>query len=245
MEGHNLSYPTSFLDGSSMMAMFAVPLSSATEMIAASGFVPAHLLPGRAVLSLNCVHYTDTDCGTYEEVALAVLVADPNRRSSRVPSAVPSPVAWRDLVGGRIGAHSWRLGVSTTLSRDCGIEMWGYPKVLGEITWERGAGRARMTWVQDGELVLSFAMADQGTRTPKPISPPVYSVHRGDRVVGHLTQSFEGVGYHLRGADIELGPHAFADEIRQLGLPKRPLLSVWSEHLGFEMSAPVRIQAGP
>lgn len=243
IEGHDLTYPTSFRDGSSMMALFAVPLSAATEMIADSGFVPAHLLPGRAVLSMNCVHYTDTDCGTYEEVALAIFVADPSRDdSSKAPSKFPSLMAWRDLVGGTIGAHSWRLGVSTTLSRDCGVEMWGYPKVLGELVWERQSGRARMRWMQDGELVMTFAMADGGKRNPKSISPPVYSTLRGEPVVGHLTQTSRGVGYRLRGAELELGTHAFAGELRRLGLPKRPLLSVWSEQLRFEMSAPAPLQ---
>ncbi|MGI9579152.1 MAG: acetoacetate decarboxylase family protein [Microthrixaceae bacterium] len=239
IEGHDLGYPTSFRDGSSMMAAFAVPLRAASEMIAGSGFTPAHLLPGHAVLSVNCVHYTDTDCGTYEEVALAILVAHPTVGGSATsPPRLPSPKAWRDLASGAIGAYSWRLGVSTTLSRDCGIEMWGYPKVLGDLTWRRSGGRAGMTWVQDGELVLGFAMPDAGTHTPKPVSPPVYSVLDGNPVVGHLTQRNRGVGYRVRGVDLELGSHSFAAELRRLGLPRRPLVSVWSEHLEFEMSAP-------
>jgi hypothetical protein len=244
IEGHDLGYPTSFRDGSSMMAAFAVPLGAATNLLAPSGFTPAQILPRRAIVSLNCVHYIDTDCGTYEEVALAILVENPSDGAGAGGwvSRVPGLGTWSDLVGGAIGGHSWRLGVSTTLSRDCGLEMWGFPKVVGDLTFERSDESAVMSWVQDGDLVLRYRGPATGTRTPKEISPPVYSIHEGVPHVGHLTQRYTGVGYHLGGGTLELGPHPFADELRGLGLPRRPLASIWNEHLEFEMSAPRPIE---
>lgn len=243
IEGHDLGYPTSFREGSSMMATFAVPIAAATRMIADSGFVPAQVLPRRAVLSMNCVHYVDTDCGTYEEVALAILVDDPSSVAGPTgfASRIPGFRTWRSLIDGTIGAHSWRLGVSTTLSRDCGLQMWGFPKVVGDLTFNRDANRAEMTWIQDGDLVLRYSGPATGSRAPKEISPAVYSIHEGSPHVGHLTQRYTGVGYHLRGGKIDLGPHRFADELRELGLPCRPLISIWNEHLDFEMSAPHQI----
>lgn len=244
IEGTDLGYPTSFRDGSSMMAAFAVPITAATRLIADSGFTPAQVLPRRAALSLNCVHYVDTDCGTYEEVALALLVDDPSDEGTPtgLASRIPGLRTWRDLIGGRIGGYSWRLGVSTTLSRDCGLKMWGFPKVVGDVRFERRDATAEMSWIQDGELVLRYGAPATGTRAPKRTSSAVYSVHQGVPHVGHLTQRYTGVGYHLRGGTIELGPHLFADELRSLGLPQRPLISIWNEHLQFKMSASAPIQ---
>ena len=240
IEGHDLGYPTSFRDGSSINATFAVPAGVATALIADTGFRPARVLPRRAVLSLNCVHYVDTDCGTYDEIALALLVDDPSR--SAAPTGLtfrlPGWRTWSSLLGGTIGAHSWRLGVSTTLSRDCGLQMWGFPKVVGDLEFSRAGDRAQMSWVQDGELVLAYGAPATGGRSPKPIAPAVYSIHHGAPHVAHLTQRYAGVGYHLRGGAIELGPHHYADDLRALGLPRRPLVSVWNEHLEFEMSEP-------
>jgi hypothetical protein len=240
IEGRELGYPTSFRDGSAMTAMFSVPIAAATTLVADTGFTPAQILPRRAVVSLNCVHYIDTDCGTYEEVALAVLVNDPSNVTapSGLASRIPGVRTWRSLIAGTVGAHSWRLGVSTTLSRDCGLQMWGFPKVVGDVTFTRTGERAEMSWVQDGELVLRYRAPATGSRTPKEISPSVYSIHEGVPQIGYLTQRYTGVGYHLKGAELVLGPHLFADELRALGLPRRPLLSVWNEHLEFEMSAP-------
>ena len=95
-----------------------------------------------------------------------------------------------------------------------------------------------MSW-HDGETeVIRLTVPDTGSRTAKPISPPVYSVLDGQQVVGNLTQSYTDVGYHRSGASIQLGHHPAADELRRLGLPKRPILAVWNGHLSFRMSAP-------
>jgi hypothetical protein len=40
---------------------------------------------------------------------------------------------------------------------------------------------------------------------------------------------------------LSLGDHPVADELRSLGLPKRPLLSAWMGRLAFEMSAPEKL----
>ena len=239
IEGHDLGYPTRFRDGSSMMSLFAVPAAPVAELIGHTGFRPARLVPGRALVTLNCVHYTETDCGAYDEVALAVLVEDPTRAAGKgLQHVVRSAERWRDLLTGRIGAYSWCLGVSSTLSRDCGLRMWGFPKVLGELSFERGDGRARMDWHDGGELVLSFSAPSAGRRTPKPISPAVYSIHRGEPHVGRLTQRYREVGHHLRGGRLDLGDHPLALQLRDLGLERRPLVSVWNGHLDFEMGAP-------
>jgi hypothetical protein len=74
LEGRELSYPTRFYDGSSAMGIFSVPAKIADDIIADSGFTTARIAPGRTALSLICVHYTDTECGAYEEIAMAFFV---------------------------------------------------------------------------------------------------------------------------------------------------------------------------
>jgi hypothetical protein len=71
IEGQNLGYPTSFRGGSSSMGLFVVPASVANALIYDSGFQVAKIAPGRASLVLSCVHYTDSDCGAYNEIALS------------------------------------------------------------------------------------------------------------------------------------------------------------------------------
>src|SRR5947208_1893121 len=47
-----------------------------------------------------------------------------------------------------------------------------------------------------------------------------------------------GVGIHLGGAELVLGDHPVAAELRSLGLPKGALMSVWMEHSHGRFEAP-------
>jgi hypothetical protein len=51
----------------------------------------------------------------------------------------------------------------------------------------------------------------------------------------------DGVGTKRGGADLLLGEHPVADELRTLGLPKPALFSVWMGHMRgrFEAAQPV------
>lgn len=232
IEGVELAYPATFRDGQSTTAMFVVPAEPVAHRIADSGFTPAQVLPGRTVVVLACVHYTDTDCGAYEEIALSCLV-EPLEAPQRGPVGTI-----RALLDGAAPTYTWHLGVTTELSRQAGLQMWGFPKVLADIAYERDEHEARFTWREAGQLVLSWTMPTRGDRRTPPIAPPTYSVLDGQRVVGHLDQQYKDVGIVPFGGALELGRAPLADELRDLGLGRRPVAAIWNGHLYFTMSAP-------
>jgi hypothetical protein len=235
LEGRDLSYPTRFYDGSSSMGIFSVSAKVADDIIAESGFTAARIAPGRTALSLICVHYTDTECGAYEEIAMAFFV---KRHGSQARPAIPYLSTWWDILRGNICSYTWCLPVSSTLSRDCGIFMWGFPKTLERIDYQRESGRTQSSWRIDGELVLSYSVPATGSKIAKEISPPVYSVLDGNAHVSYLTQRYTQVGHHGRDGILKLGKHPAADTLRRLGLPKKPLIAAFNGHLAFEMSHP-------
>jgi hypothetical protein len=235
IEGHRLGYPTSFRDGSSMMALFLASATRTQRLVTAdSPFTVAQVAPGRTVVGLNCVHYTDTDCGRYDEVALSVFVEPmdgPPGRFSRL-------AALQGIARAEVASYTWLLGVSTSLARDCGIRMWGFPKQLAELHFSADAGRARMAWRDEGSTVLELAVPTSGSRHSGPMAPPVYSMMDGRPQVGRLHQRYTGVGYHRREVQFVLGDHPIANQLRELKLSRRPLIAVSNAHLEFEMSAP-------
>ncbi len=97
IEGRSLGYPTSFRDGSSAAGLFVVSASAADALIADSGFQVAKVAPGRAIFAFTCVHYTDTDCGAYEEIAMAFFV-----KKMGGASGLPYLGTWRDILRGEV-----------------------------------------------------------------------------------------------------------------------------------------------
>ena len=59
------------------------------------------------------------------------------------------------------------------------------------------------------------------------------------------TMSGEGVGFRFSGARLELGDHPIADELRSLGLPKKPLFSTTIARMSGSFDAPETITPPP
>jgi len=236
IEGQTLGYPSFYRDGSSALGLFLVPARSARALIAQSGFQVAEFLPGRAAFTLTCVHYTDSDCGVYEEISLALFV-----KAFGGGRRLPYLSNWWDIARSQAPIHTWRLPVTSTLARDAGIRMWGFPKTLEDIRFDLSGGRAGWALHKDGREVLRYSVRAQGSRHQLPSPTPVYSLFEGAPHVSHLTQEFRDLGVRLGDGRLSLGDHPVADELRSLGLPKRPLLSAWMGRLAFEMSAPEKL----
>ncbi|MEH6582349.1 MAG: acetoacetate decarboxylase family protein [Halioglobus sp.] len=232
IEGNELGYPTLFHDGSASVGMFVVASNVANELIADSGFTVAEIAPGKAVMSFAGVHYTDTECGSYEEIGCAFFV---NKVSGR-PS-IPYLGSWMNILRGKQPSFTWYLPVTQRSALECGIQMWGYPKTVEDIRHSKTEGRTVTTLHRDGEEVLRYSVSNLGSRTLKSIDAPVYSIFEGKPHLGYLTQQFSEAGYG-RDGELLLSDHALVEPLRRLGLPKKPLLSGHMGRLHFSMSAP-------
>ncbi len=236
IEGHDLGYPTKFHDGSSIAAIYIVNSRVAGELIAESGFEIAEIAPGRGLMTLTGVHYTDTECGAYEEMAMAFFVEKVGQRKG-----LRYLRTWADLLRGEIASFTWKLQVTTRLSQYAGIEMWGFPKTLESIEYEHADGAARFRLEMDGEETLSLCVATGDSYQPKPISSPVYSIFEGSQHVSWLSQSYRDSKVVLGGGELQLGSNHLAQDLRRLGLPRRALLATWNGHLAFSMTSPEKL----
>ena len=58
-----------------------------------------------------------------------------------------------------------------------------------------------------------------------------------------FSQATHGVGVKLGGSgvELELGPHPIADDLRSLGLPKKPLMTTWAEKMVMSFGPPEKL----
>lgn len=237
IEGKSLGFPSLYPDGSSAVGLFMVPSRPAQELIREGGFEVAELLPGRAALSIACVTYRDSDCGVYNEIALSFFVKPKHGR----PSPIPYLGTWLDIARNDSATFVWKLPVTTRLANDAGVLMWGFPKTIEEIDFEQADGRARFDLRMDGRQVLSYSVAASGNRQQPRSASAVYTIYEGAPHVTLLENECRDVGVRAGGGRLELGDHPIADELRGLGLPRRPVLSTWMGRTNFRVGAPQKL----
>jgi hypothetical protein len=245
IEGQSLGFPSLYPDGSSAVGVFMVPSGAAqalisdtiSDTISDNGFEVAELLPGRAALSLACIHYRESDCGVYNEIALSFFVKPKHGRPSRIPYLG----TWLDIARNDSATHVWKLPVTTKLANDAGVLMWGFPKTIEEIDFDLVDGRAVFTLRMDGREVLSYSVAASGKRRQPRSASAVYSIYEGAPHVTLLESECHDVGVRVGGGRLSLGDHPIADDLRGLGLPRRPILSTWMGGISFTVGAPQKL----
>jgi len=233
-QDREVTLPVFVRKASSSTATYLVSAEAARRIVPTERLDVVEVLPGKTLFSVACIDYLDNDLGDYNEVSLAFFV-----RERETPAGFPYVGAAFDFVRNRLATYIHRLPVNQSFTCDAGCGIWGFPKTVEEIDIDYADGRSSCTLECDGQHVLTFSAPHGGTRTLPDAEMTTYTYIDG---VLHRTTFASGaddVGITMGGAELELGDHQIAAELRSLGLPKRPLMSVWLGTMYGRFDAPV------
>ena len=234
IEGQPFSLPCHVQEASSGAALYLVPIAAARALMPGPEFSVAEFLPGKAICTIAMIDYKQNDLGDYNEVSIALFVRPNGKRP-----ALPWLGNWMDLSRNKLGVHILHLPVDQSFTCEAGCKIWGYPKTVQKIDISYQTDRASCQLIYDDVPALTFSVPRGGDKTLKPSSVTTLSYidEQPHRTVA--SQSVKGFGTH-KGADVELalGDGLIADQLRSLGLPKKPITSIWMEHMSAEFGPP-------
>jgi len=226
IQGREVQLPVLVRDASSAAATYAVSTAAARQLIPGDAFEPVEIWPGRALCSLAAIDYRDNDLGQYHEFSIAFFVRE--RGAAR---GLPYVGTVADFLRGRVATYIRHLPVDQSFTCDAGRTIWGFPKTIQRIDLAMADGRARCALHMDGQHVLTLTVPRDGNRRLPEGRMTTYSLIDGVAHRTAFTSSGSGAGFHLGGAELDLGDHPIAAELRSLGLPKRALMTMWVEHM--------------
>jgi hypothetical protein len=226
VEGRAFSLPCEVRHATSGAATYLVPADVAAEMLPGPEIEIAEMLPGKAVCSIAIIDYKDNDLGDYNEVSISFFV----RPRGDKPS-IPWLGNWIDMVRNRLGVHILHLPVNQSFTCEAGRVIWGYPKTVQQIDIDYAPDSATCTLVYDGEHALTLKVPRGGDKKVTGGRMTTYSYIEGVPHVTSADQTSEGMGVFFSGAELTLGTGVIADQLRRLGLPKRPLMCAWIEKM--------------
>jgi len=222
IQGRTVTMPCIVRDACSATATWLVSSRAAQALLPGPELEIAEILPGRGLLSIACIDYRDNDLGEYNEVSIAFFV---RKRGDR--KGVPYVRAAFDMMRGLLPTHIIHLPVNQSFTCEAGRTIWGFPKTVDQIDFDTSGDRARCVWNQDGQTVLKLSLPIGGSRDFPEQTLCTYSYIDGALHETPFMSSAEDLGVRMGGAEIELGAHPIADELRSLGLPKPALMSMW------------------
>ena len=236
IQGREVHLPVVVRDASSGAATYAVSSAAARRLVPGDQLELVEVWPGKALFTLAVIQYRDNDLGDYNEVSIAFFV-----RERGSASKFPYLASVADFLRGRVATYIRHLPVDQSFTCEAGRTIWGFPKTVERIDFVPGDTRATCALHMDGAHVLTLSVPRGGTRRLADLMMTTYSFIDGVAHKTAFSSGGDGVGFHLGGADLTLGTHPIADELRSLGLPKRALMTMWMErmHGRFEGAVPL------
>jgi hypothetical protein len=211
--GYEVSSPTFYYDLSSITAHFATPLDRIRSLLPSDRLHPVRIGPGKAVTTIACYEYRDSDIGPYNELFVGFPVTIDRR----------APMLLEMLRGESRGTavYVWQLPVSSAIARDLGIAVAGYPKILADITFEDDGGWLRCRTAAAGQEILTLSIRRPEAKLVNRRWPVDAITVRGQHIqrtplvsnIRHL-----GGSWKAGNAQLEIGDHPIGQEMKALGL---------------------------
>ncbi len=215
IQGRRIDFPVRITDASAACAAYLVATAGAQRLVAGTG-LDLVSVAGRTPLFLMFVDYHVSDLGDYDEVGVALLARH----------------------RGRLGTYVHQLPVTQPFTMEAGRALWGLPKWPARAELEISGRHATCRLAEDDRHVLSVALCTLPGRLPGavPAALTVLAPCDGSVLVSRVRGRARGTRIGFGGVRLVLGRgHPMADELRALGLPRRPLLTVIVDKLAFDM----------
>ncbi|WP_067808766.1 acetoacetate decarboxylase family protein [Nocardia beijingensis] len=220
--GREVRMPVRIRLAHAFMATYLVPAEPAQRLIDYSGLRILRLPGGRAMCTLVFVDYVDGDLGPYNEFGVSFMVRH------HTAAAASGTGDLRALATGRAGVLIHKLPVDGDFTLAAGRGIWGFPKELAEFVVDHDSRTRSGALHQNGQLIADLTVRP-GFATPNgraaASSFDAYSHIDGVTRCTRWEMRPSGMRARLGGAELTLGEHAIAAELRSLGLPRRALMS--------------------
>ena len=237
IEGEAFTLPCQVRKASSGAALYLVPADEARKLLAGPEIDVAEFLPGKAICTIAAIDYEDNDLGDYLEVSVALFVRPKGERPF-----LPWLGNWMALSQSKLGVHILHLPVNQSFTCKAGRKIWGYPKTVQDIEMTYDGARATCTLNYDGKHALTFSVGRGGKKTLKESPVTTYSYIDGQPHKTVARQRGSGFGTNpSENVQLTLGTGIIADQLRRLGLPKKPITAMWMEHMSAEFGPPERL----
>ena len=220
VQGRRLSFPVRIADASAALATYVVRTCAASRFVEGTGLSLVSVA-GRTPLVLGFITYRAGDLDSYDEVAVALLARH----------------------RGRVGPYVRQMAVTESFTLEAGRALWGLPKCLAraELVITGRTATCRLA-DRSGTLVLAAALRTLPWQVPLtlPGRLTVLAPHGDTVLASRIRGRMSGIRVGFRSLELVLGAgHPMADELRAVGLPRRPVVTLTAERLEFNLAAAV------
>ena len=216
---HKFLLPITFHHADVFTAAFTISTRKLLKLLPTKQFTPMQTLPGRAVMMVSAMDYSESNLGAHGEASIAFPVM-------LNTISIPILSALFELRWPGSGLYVYYLTVTTETVCAARKEIWKYPCSVAEMDFTDRPGIHRVEVKEDGEKVFTFTVRKTGKRQVDTTDWRTYSI-KGDEILDTTIYIYgkRRVARLAHTAELELGSHPVCDVIRELEPSAAPVMS--------------------
>ncbi len=207
-----IDLPIMYYRDDSFMGIFSAAYEPVRALLPSPELHPVTLPGGRATIAVIAFNYLETSIGPYGEVGIAI----PCTYRRQAPPLLPLALEGKFPNWGGFVLH---LPVTSRIARDGGRVIYGYPKFIADMEFEKRPAYQRVRLAEGNSHILTLTVRQQGLPLKDNRPLITYSVLNGQLLKTTVpSRAFYQVGLTPGSGRLELGDHAIADELRRLDI---------------------------
>lgn len=226
LDGDAVKLPIFYYDGEAMTGVYPARIGVLRKLLPDRRLSPARLAPGVGAIAITCFEYRESDVGTYNELAIAIVLNYPRHRIN-----APGKAMLGGLIRGQLDVYVHHLPVTTDLAWRAGRVLWNFPKFVTPIDYEEDASSRTCRLSEDGEQILTMSMPKLPSSRTEQIQLLTSTYQDGQPQLGEFKLEAERYGWSLKpgAAQLELGRnHAIARELSTALLSTKSIAAAYT-----------------
>ncbi len=211
--------PVFYFDTTTITAIYTASAARVKELLPLPQMKPIELSPGKCLVAFTAFEYRETDINPYNEFAIAFLVTFDKPQIPFITSALQM---YRRVMT----AYVWQLPVTTEIARVGGVELYGFPKFIADIEFEKEADRLTCHLSENGNKILSLRGKVLPVARGKNSRIVTYSNIENIPLVTniHINQLEFAESRDKQAATLDIGSdHKICEDLQKIGLSTTPV----------------------
>ncbi len=230
----SIEIPLRYYDWGGFMATYPARADRVQSLLPSPRMKPVLLKPGTALVALTFFEYRDVAGGMepYKEFSVSIpILHNPRVNIPFLPLLFPNLFP-------TYGPYVHSIPVTTQQTLELGIEFWGWPEFLCDVTFEDKGDSLAGRVEADGKHIASLEVKKLPTQV-KALGYRAYAAASGKlNVMNFQTMGQYGFARFKKGAaSYALGDHPLAKELRSLEMGETPVEVVYAPHLESTLGA--------
>ncbi|MHA2303358.1 MAG: acetoacetate decarboxylase family protein [Candidatus Thorarchaeota archaeon] len=212
VSGRTFRSPFLYYDFSRITATFPAPIPKIQKTLPSEKLAPVEIRPNTTLVTFVAYEYRGMEgIQPYNEFGVII----------------PTTHKERNLPG----SYVTHLPVTTEEARWGGVEIYGFPKFIADISFEDRENVCKSRVSLDGKDIISLEVRKTETHLESS-EVYTYTVLEGKIVRTYVQiQGFVSTGNDERGATVHLGDHTIANEIKAFGFDEVPISYSYSPRM--------------